>query len=70
MTDGQTYDLEIAAYPLVSEVVEALVAIPVEIQGKADTHARRRQTPTRCVRGRQTPTRCGGGRQTSMRYGR
>jgi hypothetical protein len=32
MTDGQTYDLEIAAYPLVSEVVEALVAIPEEIQ--------------------------------------
>jgi hypothetical protein len=32
MTDGQTYDLEISAYPLVSDVGEALVAIPEEIQ--------------------------------------
>ena len=32
MSDRQTYDLESATYPLVSEVVEAGVPIPEEIQ--------------------------------------
>ncbi len=32
MTDGQAYELEIATYPLTSEVVDAGVTIPEEIQ--------------------------------------
>jgi hypothetical protein len=32
MTDGQTYELEIATYPLITEVIHTGVSIPDEIQ--------------------------------------